>query len=412
MEGTAAQSQSVWQHIPQGPPDAILGVSEAFKKDQSSQKINLGVGAYRTEEGKPLVLNVVKKAEQKIVNDPSENKEYLGITGNPVFNELSAKLAFGENSSVIREKRNATVQALSGTGSLRVGAEFLAQHYPVHTVLLPNPTWANHNKIFPLAGIKDVRKYRYFKPSTKGLDYEGMIEDMQSAPEGSVVVLHACAHNPTGVDPTLEQWRGILKTVQQKHLLPFFDSAYQGFASGDLERDAAAIRLFADAGLELLLAQSYAKNMGLYGERVGAMTVVTKSADVTSRVESQLKQVIRPMFSNPPRHGAAIVVEVLSDPRLYAEWREELKGMAGRIKSMRAQLLQALKDVGAPGTWDHVVNQIGMFSFLGVTKEQVRVMTEKHHVYLTQDGRISMAGLSASKCRYLAEAINDAVRNA
>ncbi|MCJ1296919.1 hypothetical protein MMC34_008488 [Xylographa carneopallida] len=276
MNGTSAQTRSIWQDIPQvdalaslmiaigfipnqcpHPLNSLLISAEAFKKDPSPDKINLGVGAYRTEEGKPLVLNVVRKAEQKIINSPTENKEYLGITGNPKFNELSAKLAFGESSSVIREGRNATVQALSGTGSLRkmqyflhpqiansiaaasfsyrvphawhaqVGAEFLAQHYPMHTVLLPNPTWANHNKIFPLAGIKDVRKYRYFKPATKGLDYEGMIQDLQSAPEGAIVVLHACAHNPTGVDPTSEQWRGILKAVQQKRLLPFFDSAYQ-----------------------------------------------------------------------------------------------------------------------------------------------------------------------------------------
>ncbi|KAK9915069.1 hypothetical protein WJX75_004347 [Coccomyxa subellipsoidea] len=412
MHTSSGNSHSIWQSIPQGPPDAILGISEAFKKDPSPKKINLGVGAYRTEEGKPLVLNVVKKAEQKIINDPNENKEYLGITGNPKFNSLSAQLAFGEGSPVIREARNATVQCLSGTGSLRVGAEFLAQHYPVHTVLLPSPTWANHHKIFPLAGIKDVRTYRYYKPSTRGLDFEGMIEDLQRAPEGAIVLLHACAHNPTGVDPTPEQWRGILRTVQQKRMLPFFDSAYQGFASGDLERDATAIRLFADAGLELLLAQSYAKNMGLYGERVGALSVVTKSADVTKRVESQLKQVIRPMFSNPPRHGAAIVVEVLSDPSLYAEWREELRGMAGRIMKMRKELFSALQQAGAPGKWNHILDQIGMFSFTGLTKEQVRVITDKWHVYMTFDGRISMAGLSSSKCRYLAEAMADAMRSA
>ncbi|KAL3149705.1 hypothetical protein ABBQ38_013535 [Trebouxia sp. C0009 RCD-2024] len=409
LQPTSAEP-SVWSHVPQAPPDAILGITEAFKADNDSKKLNLGVGAYRTEEGKPLVLPSVKKAEQKVVNDPNANKEYLGIAGNPDFCKLSAKLAFGANSRALKEGRAATVQSLSGTGSLRVGAQFLALHYPLKLIYIPSPTWANHNKIFPLAGIQ-IRNYRYYKPSTRGLDYEGMCEDLSSAPQGSVVLLHACAHNPTGVDPTPDEWQGILKVVQQRHLLPFFDSAYQGFASGDLEKDATAVRMFTDAGVELLLSQSYAKNMGLYGERIGSLTVITSDPSTTKKVDSQLKAVIRPMYSNPPRHGAAIVTAILSDPELYSQWKVELKGMADRIITMREKLHAALKEVGAPGSWDHIISQIGMFSYTGLTKAQVQHMTKKYHIYMTMDGRISMAGLSGSSCKYLAEAMKDAVEN-
>lgn len=402
--------QSVWSQVPQAPPDAILGVTEAFKADKSPKKLNLGVGAYRTEEGRPVVLDVVKEAEQRIVNSPTGDKEYLGIGGLPEFCRLSAQLAYGEGSSVLQEGRVAVVQSLSGTGSLRVGGEFLAAHYPHKVIYLPTPTWANHNKIFPNAGL-EVRKYRYYLPRTRLLDYEGMMEDLKKAPEGAVVLLHACAHNPTGVDPSPQQWEGIRSVVQQRQLLPFFDSAYQGFASGSLERDATAVRMFADAGMELLLSQSYAKNMGLYGERVGALSVVTTDPKTTKKVESQLKQVIRPMYSNPPRHGAAIVATILGDQRLYEQWKVELKGMADRIITMREKLHQALVDQGAPGDWSFILKQIGMFSFTGLTKEQVTNMTNKWHIYMTFDGRISMAGLSANRCGYLAEAMIDSYKN-
>jgi len=292
-----------------------------------------------------------------------------------------------------------------------VGGEFLAKFHLVRVVYLPNPTWGNHRGIFggDLPGGHEVRQYRYFDPKTRGLDYQGLLEDLSSAPRGAVVLLHACAHNPTGVDPTPRQWRGILDMVQEKGLLPFFDSAYQGFASGDLEADAAALRMFVDAGCELLLAQSYAKNMGLYGERVGALSVVCNSPAAAKSVESQLKGTIRPMYSSPPGHGAAIAAMVLSDPQLMVEWKEELAGMANRIKEMRGALFQALNQVGAPGSWQHILDQIGMFSYTGLTQRQCQHLTRQWHVYLTMDGRISMAGLSRSKVNYLAEAMRDAL---
>lgn len=404
-------SNSVFAHVVRAPEDPILGVTVAYNKDTSPLKLNLGVGAYRTEEGKPLVLNVVRRAEQMLVNDTSRVKEYLSITGLADFNKLSAKLIFGADSPAIQENRVTTVQCLSGTGSLRVGAEFLAKHYHERTIYIPQPTWGNHPKVFTLAGLS-VKYYRYYDPATRGLDFQGLLDDLAAAPAGAIVLLHACAHNPTGVDPTNDQWEKIRQLMRSKGLLPFFDSAYQGFASGNLDADAQSVRMFVADGGECLAAQSYAKNMGLYGERVGALSIVCKDADVASRVESQLKLVIRPMYSNPPIHGASIVATILKDRQLYDEWTVELKAMADRIISMRQQLFDALQARGTAGDWSHIIKQIGMFTFTGLNTEQVSFMTREHHIYMTSDGRISMAGLSSRTIPHLADAIHAAVTKA
>ncbi|GMN39929.1 hypothetical protein TIFTF001_009166 [Ficus carica] len=405
---SASHGDSVFAHVVRAPEDPILGVTVAYNKDPSPVKLNLGVGAYRTEEGKPLVLNVVRKAEQQLVNDVSRVKEYLPIVGLAEFNKLSAKLILGADSPAIQENRVTTVQCLSGTGSLRVGGEFLARHYHERTIYIPLPTWGNHTKVFTLAGLS-VKTYRYYDPASRGLNFQGLLEDLGSAPSGAIVLLHACAHNPTGVDPTLEQWEQIRQLIRSKALLPFFDSAYQGFASGSLDADAQPVRLFAADGGECLIAQSYAKNMGLYGERVGALSIVCKTADVASRVESQLKLVIRPMYSNPPIHGASIVATILRDRDLYNEWTIELKAMADRIISMRQQLFDALRARGTPGDWSHIIKQIGMFTFTGLNAEQVAFMTKEYHIYMTFDGRISMAGLSSRTVPHLTDAIHAAV---
>ncbi|KAG0557674.1 hypothetical protein KC19_11G148700 [Ceratodon purpureus] len=399
---------SVFENVQQAPEDPILGVTVAYNKDPSPSKLNLGVGAYRTEEGKPLVLDVVKRAEQQLVAEKSRNKEYQAITGNQQFNKLSARLILGPDSPAIAKNCVATVQALSGTGALRIGAEFLAAHYAKPQIFLPMPTWGNHNKIFPLGGVSQ-KPYRYYDPKTRGLDYEGMLEDLKAAPDGAVILLHACAHNPTGVDPTEEQWEGIRKVIRSKNQLPFFDCAYQGFASGSLDKDAYAVRSFVADGGECLISQSFAKNMGLYGERVGALNIVCRSAPVASRVDSQLKLVIRPMYSSPPVHGAAIAAAILEDGNLFKNWTVELKGMADRIISMRHQLYDALQERGTPGDWDHVLKQIGMFTFTGLNKSQVEFMTREYHIYMTSDGRISMAGLSSRTVPHLADAMHAAV---
>ncbi|KAG4194598.1 hypothetical protein ERO13_A06G063900v2 [Gossypium hirsutum] len=399
---------SVFASIVQAPEDPILGVTVAYNKDPSPNKLNLGVGAYRTEEGKPLVLNVVRKAEQLLVNDLSRVKEYLPILGLAEFNKLSAKLILGDDSPAIQENRVATAQCLSGTGSLRVGAEFLAKHYHQRTIYIPQPSWGNHVKVFTMAGLS-VKNYRYYDPTTRGLNFQGLLEDLGAAPAGAIVLLHACAHNPTGVDPTVEQWEQIRQSMRSKGLLPFFDSAYQGFASGSLDADAQPVRMFVADGGECFIAQSYAKNMGLYGERVGALSIVCKAADVASRVESQLKLLIRPMYSNPPIHGASIAMTILKNSDMYNEWKIELKAMADRIISMRKQLFDALSAKGTPGDWSHIIKQIGMFTFTGLDSDQVAFMIKEYHIYMTSDGRISMAGLSSKTVPHLADAIHAAV---
>merc|ERR1719382_406167 len=324
------------------------------------------------------------------------NKEYAPIGGEGDFCKEAAKLAFGDDSPVIKEGLNVTVQGISGTGSLRIGAEFISKHFPLNrTIYLPKPSWGNHTPIFKHAGF-DVG----------GLDFAGAMTDISNIPEGSVILLHACAHNPTGVDPTLEQWKEMSAVIKKRNLLPFFVMAYQGFASGDVDKDAAALRLFVDEGHTVLLAQSFAKNMGLYGERAGAFTVCCSSKEEATRVESQVKIIVRPLYSNPPRHGARIAAEVLTNPDLRTEWLVDVKTMADRIITMRTQLRDGLAKNGSTRNWQHITDQIGMFCFTGMTPEQVAAITKDYSVYLTKDGRISMAGISSKNVGYLAEAMH------
>jgi len=401
---SAARNSSFWSGVEMGPPDAILGVTEAFKKDNNPKKMNLGVGAYRDDNGQPFVLPSVRQAEQNVIA-AKLNKEYAPITGESDFCKEAAKLAFGADSPVLKDSRNITVQGISGTGSLRIGAEFISKHWPTNkTIFLPKPTWGNHTPIFKFAGF-NVGGYTYYDPTTCGLNFSGAMEDIKNIPEGSVIMLHACAHNPTGVDPTPEQWKEMSALIKQKNLLPYFDMAYQGFASGDVDRDAFALRHFIADGHNVLLSQSFAKNMGLYGERVGAFTVVCADGDEAARVESQIKILIRPMYSNPPRHGARIATEVMTNPELREQWLKDVKFMADRIISMRAQLRDGLAKNGSSRDWKHITDQIGMFAFTGMTPEQVEKITKDFSVYLTKDGRISIAGITSGNVGHLAEAM-------
>lgn len=395
--------------VEQAPPDLVLGITEAFKADTDPNKLNLGVGAYRTEELQPYVLNVVRTAEERMLQ-ANENKEYLPIEGLPGFRTATVDLLLGKDSKAVKENRVATLQALSGTGSLAVAAQFIHQFMPGKTVYISNPTWPNHKNIFALAGVS-WDTYRYFKPDTIGLDFEGMIEDIEKAPEGSIILLHGCAHNPTGIDPTKDQWANIADVIEKKGHLAFFDVAYQGFASGSLVEDAYAPRYFESRGLEFFVAQSYSKNLGLYGERVGALNVVTKDSETAGKVLSQLKRLARAIWSNPPVHGARIVSEVVSNPDLFKEWEGEMELMSGRIKNVRKVLREKLEALNPDRDWSFITSQIGMFTYTGCTVPQVENMTKKWHVYMTKDGRISLAGLSVAKCDWLAEAIDDSVRN-
>ncbi|KAJ1985333.1 aspartate transaminase aat1 [Dimargaris cristalligena] len=406
----ASAPSSTWAQVQQGPPDAILGVTEAFKADQDPRKMNLGVGAYRDDQGKPYVLSCVRKAEHRILGNLLD-KEYLGITGLPTFVQQAAKLAYGENCPVLAAGRIAATQSISGTGALRIGGEFLARFYPhAKKIYLPTPSWGNHTPIFRDSGL-EVGQYRYFDKTTNGLDLAGMLEDLGQLPPKSIVLLHACAHNPTGVDPTPADWQRISEVLRDREHFCFFDMAYQGFASGDINRDAQAVRQFVAAGHPVALAQSFAKNIGLYGERVGAFSIVTQDPKQKAAVESQLKILIRPMYSNPPMNGARLVNEVLSDPELHREWLTEVKGMADRIITMRTRLHDHLvNDFGSKRNWDHITNQIGMFCFTGLTPAEVARLTADFHVYLTKDGRISMAGISSNNVKYLAEAMYEVTK--
>ncbi|KAK9385457.1 pyridoxal phosphate-dependent transferase [Lipomyces mesembrius] len=396
---------SAWSKVPLGPPDAILGITEAYKADKFDGKINLGVGAYRDDAGQPYVLPSVQEAELRLLTQLLD-KEYAGITGVPTFTKLAAQLAYSPSSPALQENRVVITQSISGTGALRIGGEFLARWYPYgKTVYVPTPTWANHGAVFRDSGL-EVKSYRYYDKATISLDLDGMLEDIEAAPVNSIFLLHACAHNPTGVDPTPEQWRKISEIVKKRDHFVFFDMAYQGFASGDADRDAYALRYFVEQGHQLVLSQSFAKNMGLYGERVGAFSMVVNSAEEKKRVDSQLKIIVRPLYSNPPIHGARIAAEVLSDEGLYKQWLVEVKGMAERIIKMRHLLKQHLEELGSTRDWSHITSQIGMFCYTGLTPEQVDTLRTEYSVYMTRDGRISVAGITTKNVKRLAESIH------
>jgi aspartate aminotransferase len=356
-----------------------------------------------------LVLDVVKKAEAKMLA-AGYNKEYLPIEGLADFRKATVELLLGAGHPAAAAGRVACLQALSGTGALRVGAAFVARWMKGAKVAISSPTWGNHMNIFGDEGVEVIR-YRYFDPETVGLDFEGMMADLEAAPDGTVVLLHGCAHNPTGVDPTREQWAAIADLCARKRHLPFFDVAYQGFATGDLDTDAYAPRLFVERGLETVVAQSYSKNLGLYGERVGALNFVLADADAAARVLSQLKRIARALWSNPPTHGARIAAEVVGDPAMFEEWKREMAMMAGRIAKVRGELQAALEARAPARDWSFITRQIGMFSYTGMTTAQVDNMTNKHAVFMTRDGRISLAGLSSAKVDYLADAIVDSFAN-
>jgi len=411
---------SRWNHVTEAPPDPILGVSVAFNADTAAEKVNLGIGAYRDENGKPWVLGCVKEAEKKITEQilsGKSNLEYLPVQGLQDFLDQTSKIILGADSAALKEKRVSVVQTLSGTGALRVAAEFLSIYNPGTVVYVSDPTWTNHISIFKKAGL-EVRTYRYLT-KTMSLDIDGLLEDLRAAPENSTFVLHTIAHNPSGVDPTPDQWKQIAEIVKAKNAIPVFDTAYQGYASGDLDKDAWSVRYFAnELGIELLVTQSYSKNFGLYGERIGALNVVTKDAAAAGRIRSQLNGIIRPMYSSPQLQGARLVAAVISDPELYKLWDSELKLMAGRITAVRTALRDALIEISCPtpssnyASWDHIVAQIGMFAYTGLEAKHVEILQSKWHIYCTKNGRFSMAGVNLKNAKYIAGAIKDALATA
>lgn len=399
-------------HVNELPGDALFTLMAKFKADPFEKKVDLGVGAYRDDNAKPWVLPVVAKVDKLLANDPTVNHEYLSIAGNPEFRAAAAKLVLGENSRAIAEKRVVSVQTISGTGANHLAGLFLSHYKPNGgdgSIYLPAHTWPNHKGIFENCHLK-VKNYLYFNAQTKGLDFDGVIQDLSDAKKGDMVLLHACAHNPTGVDPSREQWKEIAKVCREKQLFPFFDCAYQGFASGDLDNDAWAVRYFVDQGFELLVCQSFAKNFGLYGERTGCLHVVAGTPRVAKAITTQLEHLQRVEISNPPAYGSRIVSKILNDPELFQEWVRDLQTMASRIKDMRNALRSKLEELRTPGSWEHITNQIGMFSFTGLGPVQCERLVNDFHIYLTATGRISMAGLNTKNVDYVAKSIDTVVR--
>lgn len=391
----------------QAPPDPILGLTVAFKEDKDPRKCNLGVGAYRDNDGKPYVFPIVRKIEAELAKDTTIDKEYLPIDGLAEFCKGARMAVFGWDSPHVDSDRIGTIQTLSGTGALRVIADTLAAFKP-GAIYVSNPTWSNHHGVFAAAGLK-IREYRYFDKKTKGLDLAGCLADLEAAAPGSVVMLHTCAHNPTGVDPTEEEWKKIAEVCKRNQLYPFFDTAYQGFSSGSMDKDAFGLRHFLNEGFEMCISQSFAKVMGLYGERIGACHFVCADKATKERLMSQVRIIVRVQYSSPPKHGALVAAKILTNPEYRNAWLAELAPVCNRMNEMRAALKAALVKNGCPGDWSHITTQIGMFSFTGLTVAQSDRMVNHHHIYMTKNGRISICGVTTKNVDYIADAIKEVV---
>ncbi|GFO05201.1 aspartate aminotransferase [Plakobranchus ocellatus] len=399
----------VFSDVQSAPPIEVFLLNRLCAESKDPNKVNLGVGAYRTDEGKPWVLPVVVAAELQMANDKTLNHEYLPVAGLPDFRTAALRVLFGSEHKVITENKVEGFQGLGGTGALRLAAEFLKKILNYDIVYVSSPTWGNHKGIFKAAGFSQIKEYRYWDADTRGLNCAGMCEDLMAAPPKSVVILHAVAHNPTGVDATKEEWAQILHVCRERELFVLFDIAYQGFATGNLDEDAWAPRYFADQDMDLFVAQSFSKNFGLYNERIGNLAVVSKDASKLPEIRSQMEITIRVMWSNPPNHGARIVATVLNNKAYYEDWKGQIRTMSDRIMKMRHELTDNLKKLGTPGNWDHIVKQIGMFSYTGLSAKQVEYMLSKN-VFMLGSGRISIAGLTPKNVAYVAKCMDEAVR--
>ncbi|HSK31867.1 MAG TPA: amino acid aminotransferase [Propionicimonas sp.] len=397
---------SILSSIPLAPRDPILGLTEAFLADDRTDKVNLGVGVYLGADGKVPLLDCVRTAEAALAAAPVA-RGYQPIDGLPAYTRSVRELVFGAESEPVASGRVVTIQGLGGTGALKIGAEFLKVTDAARTVLISDPSWENHLALFTRAGF-EVGSYRYYAPERGGLDVAGMLADLRAAAPGTVVVLHACCHNPTGYDLGEAEWAQVAEVVVERGLVPFLDLAYQGFAAG-IEPDGAVITRFAALGIPVLVASSFSKSFSLYGERVGGLSVVAADPAEAARVLSQLKVTIRTTYSSPPTHGAAVVAKVLMDPELRALWVSELEGMRLRIRGMRSELVAALAAAGAGRDFGFIADQVGMFSYCGLTAPQMHELREAHAVYGTDAGRICVAALNPGNVERVAGAIASVV---
>ncbi|MGQ7248877.1 amino acid aminotransferase [Halomonas sp. V046] len=391
----------MFEKIERVPGDAILGLIEAFKKDTNPQKVDLGVGVYRDAKGNTPVMRAVKDAEALLLNN-EVTKTYIGSHGAPQYAEVVLPMVLGEGSPVLESGRASATQSPGGTGALRLAADFVATQLPGKGIWVSDPTWPNHHGIFTAAGIA-LHKYPYVDADNR-LDFDGMLGALKQIPHGDVVVLHACCHNPTGFDLNREQWQQVLEVVKQRDLLPLVDFAYQGFAEG-LEEDAFAVRLLAENLDSVLITSSCSKNFGIYNERTGCLIVVAKDANEMEDVRSQIAIVARENYSNPPAHGGSIVSEILHDEKLTQIWREELTEMRDRINTLRRDFVEALKPYGLDEKYAHIAEQRGMFSYTGLTPEQVDRLRDEFGIYMVRSGRANVAGFSQENLPYLAKAV-------
>ena len=392
----------MFQSITPAPPDPILGLTEAFKADPNPNKINLGVGVYKDADGKTLVLDSVKEAEKRLLA-AEDTKNYLPMNGPAEYGAAVQELLFGAGHEIISGKRAATAQTPGGTGALRVAGDYLTRSHAGATLWLSEPTWANHPQIFKAAGVA-TKTYPYFDAATNSLDIAAMLDGLKQIPAGDVVLLHTRCHNPTGVDPTTAQWEQIAEVLAERGIVPLMDFAYQGFGSG-LEEDAAGLRALAGKVRELLVASSFSKNFGMYNERVGALTIVADDADQANAVMSHVKLCIRTNYSNPPAHGGLTVTTVLQDPGLRKQWEDEVTAMRNRINGVRRLFVDTLKAKGATADFSFITQQVGMFSFSGLNKEQVQTLRDEHAIYIVGSGRINVAGMTEGNMDQLCTAI-------
>jgi aromatic-amino-acid transaminase len=399
---------SPFESVVLAPRDPILGLTEAFAADARPNKVNLGVGVYCDDNGRVPLLRAVREAERARV-DAGVPRGYLPIEGLAAYDAAVQRLLLGADSPLIASGCVVTAQALGGTGALKIGADFLKRVNPPAQVLISDPSWENHRALFEGAGFK-VGTYPYYDAATNGLNFAGMCAALRAAPAGTIVALHACCHNPTGVDLSPQQWREVAAICRSQSLVPILDIAYQGFAEG-VEPDAAPVRLFAAEGLPFFVASSFSKSFSLYGERVGALTIVTGSRDEAARVLSQLKRVIRTNYSNPPTHGGSIVAAVLADPKLRALWEEELAEMRDRIKTMRGALVNGLKARGVKRDFSFVLRQNGMFSYSGLTAAQVERLRNEFGIYAVSTGRICVAALNSKNIDYVCDSLAAVLRD-
>ena len=391
----------MFENITMAPADPILGLTDAFKNDSNPNKINLGVGVYKNNDGVTPILATVKEAEKRILEQET-TKSYLSIQGTPEYGKCVQELIFGKESNVLSSGRAVTVQGPGGTGSLRIAADFIDKFFPNAKIWISDPTWANHNQIFKAAGI-EIKTYSYYDKATKGLNFDRMVESISQIPKGDIILLHACCHNPTGVDVSPEQWNVLADMSEKQGFIPIFDFAYQGFGKG-LDEDAYGIRTFAKKIKSFFVANSFSKNFGLYNERVGALTVIADNAKEAATVFSQLKICVRANISNPPAHGAAIVTTILSDPELYRQWVEEVSKMRKRILSFREQFVAKLKENGLKQDFEFIKEQNGMFSYTGLELEQVLKLRSDYAIYFVNSGRISLAGINSKNIAPLCKA--------